>query len=569
MHGLAHRQNILDLYGYGWDIQSGNIIPFLVTELAAEGTLRHFLKNNELPIHDKLLFCKDIAQGLYSLHVAGIAHGDLKLDNVLVTPYVGKELSPLESGLRTTGMEARISDFGHSLHIYDDEGDARVKQRYGGTLAYNAPEILDKQRMTGEHVNFRKCDIWSLGLTCWETLIDEKAYYHNSDVEDSIMSFQRRTASSSVSTSNPPTQASSSSAMVEELASIAPQLEAIACKEIQEVASKKLTLREIDRLQILLKRCLESNPKYRVADIPLLPFFQGQQYVNADVMPPTITNSCRSKDASLTKFTHAPIGSGTSWSFEIFRIAGMMPKEVREQIILDCKKIANEPGASILAARASFQLGLAYAVGFGVPLDRAEAVAWFEKSADKGFRLAKLYRPTLQLLSDESPSHTSCLQQYMESNQRAFKAKFLSTILDLTDDTEATEVNDLDRIVLQKANSGIHGNDFDELENAGLAIAAKLGLVQTTHKLLGGASISMRDSQGCVPLHWLFMYPLDAIESVAHSLAIGDSPSFSEELHDTIVVEYSINHLSSFDFPQQLDPQLPLKLSGTPLAFAG
>ncbi|KAF1993520.1 kinase-like protein, partial [Amniculicola lignicola CBS 123094] len=86
MYCLANRSNILDIFGYGWDIDSGSVIPFLVTEFAAEGTLRQFLRSSQLSVHEKLLFCKDVAQGLHSLHVAGIAHGDLKLDNVLVTP---------------------------------------------------------------------------------------------------------------------------------------------------------------------------------------------------------------------------------------------------------------------------------------------------------------------------------------------------------------------------------------------------------------------------------------------------------------------------------------------------
>ncbi|KAF2202011.1 kinase-like protein [Delitschia confertaspora ATCC 74209] len=87
MSCLARHKNILKIFGYGWNIERGGVIPFLVTEFAAEGTLRAFLKNNSVSVHEKLLFCRDVAQGLHFLHVAGIAHGDLKLDNVLVTPF--------------------------------------------------------------------------------------------------------------------------------------------------------------------------------------------------------------------------------------------------------------------------------------------------------------------------------------------------------------------------------------------------------------------------------------------------------------------------------------------------
>jgi serine/threonine protein kinase len=279
MCGLAKRSNILDIFGYGWDIDSGNIIPFLVTDFSTEGTLRRFLKNNPLSIHEKLLFCKDVAQGLHSLHVAGIAHGDLKLDNVLVTPHLESSNAPQERHLmRSSGYQACISDFGHSLHLYDDEGDdSVVKQRYGGTLAYNAPEILDRDRAAREHINFRKCDIWSLGLSCWEILIDGGAYYHTTDVEDCILSSSKRSDSyPTPPPSNPPSQASSAS-LVDELVKITPQLIDISCRQISGITNDTLTTRETSRLHQLFKQCLEPDPARRLADIPLLPFFHGQE----------------------------------------------------------------------------------------------------------------------------------------------------------------------------------------------------------------------------------------------------------------------------------------------------
>ena len=280
MSCLAHHNNILNIFGYGWNIERSGPIPFLVTEFAAEGTLRSFLKNNEVSLHEKLLFCKDVAQGIHSLHVSGIAHGDLKLDNVLVTPYIASAATPLEQDLfeasRTSGLSACISDFGHSLHLYDDEGDSNVKQRYGGTLAYNAPEILGEQRHTRDNVNFRKCDVWSLGLLCWEVLIDGHAYYHNSDVQQGIISQQRSASHSTTSSSYNPSQASSAS-ILEELIIIAPQLVDIACQDVSKRVDGMLSSREIDRLLFLFRKCLQSDPEKRLVDIPLLPLLSKHE----------------------------------------------------------------------------------------------------------------------------------------------------------------------------------------------------------------------------------------------------------------------------------------------------
>lgn len=96
---MAECDNILSLLGYGWNIDEGSI-PFLVTELAPWGTLRQYLKaNSGLRGLQKIKFCRDVMNGMSELHLAGVIHGDLKLDNVLVVD----------------GMQARISDFGHSI----------------------------------------------------------------------------------------------------------------------------------------------------------------------------------------------------------------------------------------------------------------------------------------------------------------------------------------------------------------------------------------------------------------------------------------------------------------------
>lgn len=280
MSCLAHHNNILNIFGYGWNAERSGPIPFLVTEFAAEGTLRSFLKSNEVSLYEKLLFCKDVAQGVHSLHVSGIAHGDLKLDNVLVTPYTASTATPLQHDLfeasRTSGLSACISDFGHSLHLYDDEGDSNVKQRYGGTLAYNAPEILGEQRYARDNVNFRKCDVWSLGLLCWEVLIDGQAYYHNSDVQQGFISQRTSTSNSTAASSYDPNQALSTS-ILEELSIIAPQLVDIACRDVTKRIKNVLSSREIDRLSFLFQKCLEPDAEKRLVDIPLLPLLSKHE----------------------------------------------------------------------------------------------------------------------------------------------------------------------------------------------------------------------------------------------------------------------------------------------------
>ena len=97
---LAQHKNILRLLGYGWDYQQGDTIPFLVTELAPYGTLKEYLLQTQTTVQDRFRLCGQVASGLNEMHLCGISHGDLKLDNVLVCdagvkdPWSNPEIFP-------------------------------------------------------------------------------------------------------------------------------------------------------------------------------------------------------------------------------------------------------------------------------------------------------------------------------------------------------------------------------------------------------------------------------------------------------------------------------------------
>ena len=81
---LANHENILRLLGYRWGLSEDSTLPCLVTEYADQGTLREFLRNMIINVALRLKFCGYIALGLHAMHLCGVSHGDLKLENVLV-----------------------------------------------------------------------------------------------------------------------------------------------------------------------------------------------------------------------------------------------------------------------------------------------------------------------------------------------------------------------------------------------------------------------------------------------------------------------------------------------------
>ncbi len=86
-----------------------------------------------------------LARGLDFLHARGIAHGDVKAENVVVT----------EEG--PSGRCVRLLDFG----LARQGGEAREHRGFSGTLSHAPPEILD-----GGLADARS-DVYSLGVTCF------------------------------------------------------------------------------------------------------------------------------------------------------------------------------------------------------------------------------------------------------------------------------------------------------------------------------------------------------------------------------------------------------------------
>lgn len=160
---LKNHPNFVKLLGYSWEEVATGYSPAVVVELAEFGSLDEFATSG-LSWAEKKILCDDIAVGLDALHACGIAHGDVKPDNVLVFKHHERRFI------------AKLSDFEHALLGVD-------VVKYGGTPIYNAPEV-HLQDHPSEKVsiplrNFPLCDVFSYGLSVFEIFCDGKRYYRN------------------------------------------------------------------------------------------------------------------------------------------------------------------------------------------------------------------------------------------------------------------------------------------------------------------------------------------------------------------------------------------------------
>jgi len=175
---LQHHENIIQLLAYGFGTELGDNVdedlrsaqPFLLVELATQGSMREFLAAHPSMDNSDLrdLFL-DVSSGLEALHACGVVHGDLKLDNILVCQ---------DSRGRFT---AKLSDFSHSI-------TSKVESTYLGTEKYMPPELFGIQvKPIFQHEQLLACDMWCLGVCIFEALVgkdsDTAASWQHSPAE--------------------------------------------------------------------------------------------------------------------------------------------------------------------------------------------------------------------------------------------------------------------------------------------------------------------------------------------------------------------------------------------------
>ncbi|KAL1122540.1 hypothetical protein AAG570_002870 [Ranatra chinensis] len=113
---------------------------FTIMRYAERGDLLIYLRHRgRVPEGRCRLWAFQLGLALEYLHRQGIAHRDIKCENVLVTEK----------------RNAKLGDFGFARKV--DRPD--VSLTFCGSVAYTAPEVL-----TGRPYNGRVSDMWSLGV---------------------------------------------------------------------------------------------------------------------------------------------------------------------------------------------------------------------------------------------------------------------------------------------------------------------------------------------------------------------------------------------------------------------
>ncbi|OBT53788.1 hypothetical protein VE04_06861 [Pseudogymnoascus sp. 24MN13] len=176
---LSHRplmdhDNIVNINIIGWtrlDPCDAAWMPMIFLELAELGTLTQYLSEKKLEVDSKLQISRDVGSGLQALHVCGIMHGDLKLDNVLM--FKGSNGK----------VRVKLSDFGSSFIPTGSEDPSDAVEISAGTRPWNSPELHQRVEIPW----LPNVDAYSFGLLVWRVFLNGRNPFEsmeNDDIED-------------------------------------------------------------------------------------------------------------------------------------------------------------------------------------------------------------------------------------------------------------------------------------------------------------------------------------------------------------------------------------------------
>jgi serine/threonine protein kinase len=124
---------------------------FLIMELVDGWNMRKHIQNQDLTAFQAVEMIITICNGLEYIHQHGIVHGDMKPENILISP----------------GGTIKIADFGLSQA---DSFFRLSRDKLRGTKRYMAPEQLTRKKVDV------RTDIYSLGVSSYELFTGQSPY---------------------------------------------------------------------------------------------------------------------------------------------------------------------------------------------------------------------------------------------------------------------------------------------------------------------------------------------------------------------------------------------------------
>lgn len=321
-------------------------------ERATLGSLSRLLYEKGQVLTESQCFklCSDTTSGLLALHRAGVIHGDVKSENVLI----------FTSRQKDSDYVAKISDFGSAILVGDQNSqpvdpqdteknkksiEASKFRRYHGTPTTNAPEVADqtsskKLDITG----MKKCDNYSLGLLILQVVVghlDSKSEAKTPNV-------------------------------------------VLHALDLIEVEERGMSEKAKEKYRFALEKLLQFDPKERCADLAII------EYI---LHPPDVADLCSHRTGAVktSQFRDSTLESDMKSTFKlvdylkIYMDIEFESERDTQALVFDRLLKASQSKNKVESGKALFQLAIAHACGYGTSYNEDSALKNAVASARKGY----------------------------------------------------------------------------------------------------------------------------------------------------------------------------------------
>ncbi|XP_029034979.1 serine/threonine-protein kinase Pink1, mitochondrial [Osmia bicornis bicornis] len=124
-------------------------------------TLSQYLADHTVNVRESILLLAQLLEGVAHLNAHGIAHRDLKTDNILLDLSEETDNCP---SLVITDFGCCLADKNHGLYLPYNTHDIDK----GGNAALMAPEVITAEPGPFTSINYTKADLWTVGTLAYE-----------------------------------------------------------------------------------------------------------------------------------------------------------------------------------------------------------------------------------------------------------------------------------------------------------------------------------------------------------------------------------------------------------------
>ncbi|KAF7994698.1 hypothetical protein HCN44_004170 [Aphidius gifuensis] len=135
-------------------------------------TLKEYLNNHTINIRESILLFAQLLEGIAHMNTNGIAHRDLKTDNILLDTTDDTDNCP---SLSITDFGCCLADKNHGLYLPYNSHDVDK----GGNAALMAPEVFNAEPGPFTKINYTKADLWTAGTIAYELFGMKNPFYGN------------------------------------------------------------------------------------------------------------------------------------------------------------------------------------------------------------------------------------------------------------------------------------------------------------------------------------------------------------------------------------------------------